>query len=117
MTLLTAGGANCSVWLPRRAIGYLRAGQVDYLKFTPLYEGFKMLHNMASDTLNYGSEFWLNLAMEAVIEENSRKAAQRTKRQTKSGEDVCADDEASDEDRSEDDSHLEESEQAESVRG
>jgi hypothetical protein len=25
MTLLTAGGANCSVWLPRRAIGYVRA--------------------------------------------------------------------------------------------
>lgn len=87
---LTAGGANCSVWLPRRAIGYLRADQVDYFKFTLLYEGFKMLHDMASDTINYGSEFWLNPAMEAVIKENARMAAQRTKRQTKSGEDVCA---------------------------
>lgn len=110
MTLLTAGGANCSVWLPRRAIGYLRADQVDYFKFTPLYEDFKMLHDMASDTINYGSGFWLNLAMEAVIEEDVRKAAQRTKRQTKSGGDICADDEASDEDQGEDDSHLEESE-------
>ena len=68
-----------------------------------------MLHNMTSDTISYGSEFWLNLAMEAVIE-NARKAAQRTKRQTESGQDVCADGEASDEDQSEDDSHLEESE-------
>jgi hypothetical protein len=50
MTLLTVGGANCSVWLSRRAIGYLRADQVDYFKFTPLYEGFKMLHDMASET-------------------------------------------------------------------
>lgn len=110
MTLLTAGGANCSVWLPRRAIGYLRADQVDYFKFTPLYEDFKMLHDMASDTINYGSKFWLNLVMEAVIEENVRKTAQRTKRRTKSGGDVCADDEASDEGQGEDDSHLEESE-------
>jgi hypothetical protein len=28
---------------------------------------------MASRAANYGSEFWLNLAMEAVIEENARK--------------------------------------------
>jgi hypothetical protein len=68
-----------------------------------------MLHDMASDTIHYGSEFWLNLAMEAVMEENARKAAQRTKR-TKSSDDVCADDETSDEDQGEDDSHLEESE-------
>jgi hypothetical protein len=29
---------------------------------------------MASDAASYGSEFWLNFAMEAVIEENTRKA-------------------------------------------
>jgi hypothetical protein len=33
-----------------------------------------MLHDMASDAASYGSEFWLNFAMEAVIEENTRKA-------------------------------------------
>ena len=32
-----------------------------------------MLHDMASDTANCGSEFRLNLAMEAVIEENARR--------------------------------------------
>lgn len=110
MTLLTVVGANCSVWLPHRAIGHLRADQVDYFKLTPLYEGFKMLHDMASDTAIYGSEFWLNLAMEAVIEENVRMVAQRMKRPTKSGGNIWANDEASYEDQCEEDSHREESE-------
>jgi hypothetical protein len=69
-----------------------------------------MLHDMALDMINYGSEFLLNLTMEAVIEKNARKAAQRMKRRTKSGGDICADDEASDEDQGEDDSYPEESE-------
>lgn len=98
MTLLTAAGADCSVWLPRRAISHLHADQTDYFKLTPPCEGFKMLHDMASDAANCGSEFRLNLAMEAVIEENARKAARRTKRRTESSGDVCADDETSDED-------------------
>jgi hypothetical protein len=49
------------------------ADQSDYFKLTPLYETFRVLHDMASRAANYGSEFWLNLAMEAVIEENARK--------------------------------------------
>lgn len=68
-----------------------------------------MLHDMASDAASYGSEFWLNFAMEAVIAENTRKAPQRTRRWMKFGGDACADDETSDEDQGEDDSHPEES--------
>jgi hypothetical protein len=96
-----SSGGELQCLAPASCHRYLHADQVDYFKFTPLYEGFKMLHDMASDTINYASEFWLNLAMEAVVEENVRKAAQRTKWGTESGGYVCADDEASDEDQGE----------------
>jgi hypothetical protein len=72
MTLLTAAGTDCSVWLPRRATSHLRADQTDYFKLTPPCEGFKVLHDMASDAANCGSEVRPNPAMEAVIEENAR---------------------------------------------
>jgi hypothetical protein len=33
------------------------ADQTDYFKLTPLYETFRVLHDMASRAVNYGSEF------------------------------------------------------------
>jgi hypothetical protein len=97
--------SHCSFWLPRRAIGYLHANQLDYFKVTPLYNDFKFLLDMALERKTYRCEYWLQLAGDAIMDGDMR-TADRNSRGT--SREVWTDDEAGGED--EDDSHLDGSE-------